>query len=97
MGIPAEAPPDACELELVGNHLLFVIALVGGHVTVAAQTMDQAGSPDPLLKIEDSAGGWDVTFRLVRSLVQNEVRSFGASDSIWNDRAFGQLANRLVA
>jgi hypothetical protein len=75
MGSPAEAAPESCVLELCGDHLLFTIALAGGHVTVGAQAMDGVEDPDPLLKIEDSPVGWDVAFRLVRSLVENEVRS----------------------
>lgn len=76
MGSPyADAPPDACMLELAGDHLFFTITLAGGHVAVAAQVMDQAGVPDQLLKIEDLPMGWDVVFRLIRSMVENEVRS----------------------
>jgi hypothetical protein len=70
-----EAPPGSCVLELAGDHLFFTIALTAERVTVAAQVLDQAGPPDPLLKIEDSAAGWDVLFRLIRSLVENRITS----------------------
>jgi hypothetical protein len=75
MGRQPEAPPGSCACEIAADHVLFIITLAGERVTVAAQTMDGSEDPDPLLKIEDSAMGWDVAFRLVRSLVENEVRS----------------------
>jgi hypothetical protein len=75
MGSPQGASPDSCMLGLAGDNLFFTITLAGERITVAAQTMDGSEDPDPLLKIEDSAMGWDVVFRLVRSMVENEVRS----------------------
>jgi hypothetical protein len=73
--VQPEAPPGSCACEIAADYLLFTISLAGERVTVAAQIMDGFEDPDPLLKIEDFAAGWDVVFRLVRSMVENEVRS----------------------
>ena len=75
MSRQAEDPPGSCTCELAGDHLLFTISLISERILVAAQVMDRPDPPDFFLKIEDNPAGWDIVFRLVRSMVENQVRS----------------------
>jgi hypothetical protein len=55
--------------------LFFTLNLDGERVSVGAQTMDQPGPPDTLLRTPDTGQGWELITRFITSLEKYEVRS----------------------
>jgi hypothetical protein len=75
IGRESFAAKDSCTLESCGRHLLYSIKLDGGWVTLSAQLMDAAGSPESLLTVCDGASRWKQVCRLVLALERSGIKS----------------------
>ena len=66
---------DSCTLEASGKHLLYVIVLDGGWVSLKVALMDEGVAPELIVTAGDGPAGWLQLCSLVRCFEREEVKS----------------------
>ena len=62
-------------LELCGSQLLVRIALLGGWVWIAANSLDEGEPPEPLFNVGDTEEGWLTVRRFCQALERSGITS----------------------
>ena len=73
LSLGRSATSDAeAELQIGGRFLLYHVLLCG-EIRLAVTLMDGIQGPQPILRVADTAAGWDVLDRLIRSMETYET------------------------
>ena len=72
---PGADPCRDCTMEICGRWLAYTVSLRGAEVHLSAVPMDSPAAPEFIVRLADSAGGWDTLRRLIASMGRHEVRS----------------------
>ena len=66
---------DSCTLEASGKHLLYVIVLDGGWVSLKVALLDRGTEPELIVTAGDGPQGWTQLCALVRLFERDGIKS----------------------
>ena len=66
---------DSCTLEMSGKHLLFVISIDGGWISLKVALLDRVMEPELIVTVGDGRLGWTQLCSLVRMFERDGIKS----------------------